>query len=846
MLERAQFSSELRSINGFETIPGTNYETPNNAVSKACKNGGHVCWAREVLNRVLGASLPPGNRLDSATKQAIQNFQSKNGLSANGKLDPPTERALLEAAAMQRSGSADQVNQIITEAKTKVEDWTDRAVNEKPKYILNTYRDPRKVFAFVLHQMAFKRRGRKSKEYSDPTAYLKTGAHFCIMFDGRIIQLHAMSRFIWHGNCLSPHSVAVEFEGNFPDIKGKWWKDPDGAANQDRPTPAQFESGRFLTRYLQTVLGITNIHAHRQSSGSRTNDPGPDIWYHVGEWALQNLGLTDGGPAFKCGSGSPILPAWRTWGATNQRAQAGVLSAVGKDLLSAAAAASTAGSAAFGTVSNWLSHELDGAFQEFELEAPQLNSFGEAGGGRIKNKQEPLKSDIVYVDTPWGGKKPLHQKTKQVWEQMVAEARRDGIAHPLLLVTSGYRTPEEQADLFEAGKRKHGSAEEAKKWVASGGKSAHQSGRTIDFWLGISNKSENVAALRKTAAYQWLVTNAGRFGFYPYQNEPWHWEYNPTADQERALSGGIVPASASTTFEGKGSSGGIFPFNLIQDILRFIPYSFNLMSTLFSDKDNNTVTDQLADLILYHRHPELNGRKLGTSDADAALRKEWNGIRHDIARPFIARLKSGYGTQATPTSNLPQPSGSGSLSSKVPARLKILIPKLNKYRGDIPLYFLLGWIKVESDGDNSTVTRLDERGYFQIHPDESKDYGFDHARLSRDEDYSIQCGIELVKRKMTKADSTATKLGIAKKSDLYWYIVKLWHWLPLGVRVITEEAQRQGLRPQSWQEFRSFIVNNRLGIIELIAKVHSRGKTWDPMQGVENVDKLFAAANLYR
>jgi hypothetical protein len=34
----------------------------------------------------------------------------------------------------------------------------------------------------------------------------------------------------------------------------------------------------------------------------------------VGQWAVDNLGLKDGGPGFKVGDGNPILDAWRTWG----------------------------------------------------------------------------------------------------------------------------------------------------------------------------------------------------------------------------------------------------------------------------------------------------------------------------------------------------------------------------------------------------------------------------------------------------------------------------------------------------------------------------------------------------
>jgi phosphatidylserine/phosphatidylglycerophosphate/cardiolipin synthase-like enzyme len=280
---------------------------------KPCE--GYVCWSKTVLNNLMGSSLAVDSRIDVATRQALESFQNANNISKTGKLDAATERALLEADTLKRYKStarATEIAALLTAAKTKIEDWTKQAINNKPALILDSYRDPRKLWAFVLHHMAFKRRSRKTGQFSDPNSYLTTGAHFCIMFDGRIAQLYPLAKMIWHAQCTSPRSVSVEFEGNFPNIHGKWWIDKDGP-NRDHPTNEQYEAGRFLVRYLQAVVGTTHILAHRQSADSRENDPGPDIWYNVGQWAIENLGLTDGGD-FKCGTGSPILPEWRTWG----------------------------------------------------------------------------------------------------------------------------------------------------------------------------------------------------------------------------------------------------------------------------------------------------------------------------------------------------------------------------------------------------------------------------------------------------------------------------------------------------------------------------------------------------
>ena len=166
-------------------------------------------------------------------------------------------------------------------------------------------RDPKTVYALVLHQMAFSRG-------NDPSKYDKVTAHYAILPDGKILQLHPVSAYLYASNGFNRGSVAVEFAGNFPNTRGRCWQQDKYGCHT--LTAAQIEAGRYLVQHLISSIGLTHILAHRQSSGTRENDPGPAIWYYVGQWAIDKHGLKDGGPGFKIGSGNPIPSAWRTWG----------------------------------------------------------------------------------------------------------------------------------------------------------------------------------------------------------------------------------------------------------------------------------------------------------------------------------------------------------------------------------------------------------------------------------------------------------------------------------------------------------------------------------------------------
>jgi LAS superfamily LD-carboxypeptidase LdcB len=149
------------------------------------------------------------------------------------------------------------------------------------------------------------------------------------------------------------------------------------------------------------------------------------------------------------------------------------------------------------------------------------------GGGRIADKTPPVPAELVEVPGLGGKVVPLHYLAARAWAALVDAARVDGVDEPLLAPVSGYRNPVEQEWLWHEALEKYGDPEVACLWVARPGTSAHQSGRAVDCHLGAPIESEYVDWLRQQPAWHWLVANAGRFGFYPYEVEPWHWEYNP-------------------------------------------------------------------------------------------------------------------------------------------------------------------------------------------------------------------------------------------------------------------------------------------------------------------------------
>lgn len=147
-----------------------------------------------------------------------------------------------------------------------------------------------------------------------------------------------------------------------------------------------------------------------------------------------------------------------------------------------------------------------------------------------ENVTVPLSARDSYLNTT----QYLIHKAKAPLERMIADAEKDGMC---LVVISGYRTPDKQQQLYNEG---------GHSLVALPSRSEHVKGIAVDLGgcpmvNGVRDDSGTRLELKNDfdtlPEYQWLLKNAGKYGFaqsYTEENfaitgtqaEPWHWRYN--------------------------------------------------------------------------------------------------------------------------------------------------------------------------------------------------------------------------------------------------------------------------------------------------------------------------------
>lgn len=178
-----------------------------------------------------------------------------------------------------------------------------------------------------------------------------------------------------------------------------------------------------------------------------------------------------------------------------------------------------------GTVDDKTLQVLKGAWQEHR---PFLMA-------RVRKEpcpEPPGADDLVRIEpreSHYGKPIMVRPEALSAYRRMVAAARREVpemAADPILMtIFSGYRSPEyDAASCFNQGG--------CNGVQRAGSCSAHRTGAALDLVIGNAPGARvdtatdaNRRYLSQTRLYQWMIANAGRYGFVNYPFEPWHWEY---------------------------------------------------------------------------------------------------------------------------------------------------------------------------------------------------------------------------------------------------------------------------------------------------------------------------------
>jgi hypothetical protein len=227
-----------------------------------------------------------------------------------------------------------------------------------------------------------------------------------------------------------------------------------------------------------------------------------------------------------------------------------------------------------------------------------------------------------------------------------------------------------------------------------------------------------------------------------------------------------------------------------------------------------TDANQLTNMIFHARHPSLAGRTIRPEQRDLAV--EWLRLRDSLVLPAL-----GAGSAAQFSRRIPEL-----------RRYVALVPLLDRFRGDVPLDFLLGWVDVESGGRIDVVTGLDERGFFQVHPAESRDHQLQHQRLTSNPQYSVQAGLQLVQSYVALARKRYPWIPFG--SGLFWRVVKLQHAMGSGLtRAMFAEMRKRGIPTDNWQAIKAFEVTDAAKRLHPLLRVR-------PGRFGHNVDEVFA------
>ncbi len=181
-------------------------------------------------------------------------------------------------------------------------------------------RDPAQVTGVTIHQTAAKygvapyqvQAAGGNARLALARRSLRVACHMMAFHDGFVAWPNDLTHYVYHGNGFNAFELGLEIDGNYPGVKGgKTW-------NGKRPTkvtPEVIKAAQAAVELLviegrRLGMPIEYVHAHRQSSATRRDDPGEELWRAVVlGFAVPILGLkVEQGRTI--GQGRPVPKDW--------------------------------------------------------------------------------------------------------------------------------------------------------------------------------------------------------------------------------------------------------------------------------------------------------------------------------------------------------------------------------------------------------------------------------------------------------------------------------------------------------------------------------------------------------
>lgn len=150
------------------------------------------------------------------------------------------------------------------------------------------------------------------KELALARRSLRVACHVMAFHDGFVAWPNPLHWYVQHGNGFNSFELGLEIDGNYPGVMGnKTWNGKKSTeVTESVILAARAAIELMVIEGRKMGMPIEYIHAHRQSSGTRRDDPGETLWKRVVlDFAVPVVGLKTE-PTRTLGKGKPIPTKW--------------------------------------------------------------------------------------------------------------------------------------------------------------------------------------------------------------------------------------------------------------------------------------------------------------------------------------------------------------------------------------------------------------------------------------------------------------------------------------------------------------------------------------------------------